>query len=112
MIVRVAEDADTLPSGAAVRRREKVIVSPFVIQRDPALYPDPERYDPDRFTVEARRARPRFAYIPFGAGPRACIGRNLAMLEMVVTLARVLERFELEPVEDSRTSVRVRARRA
>ena len=108
-IVRVAQAADALPSGARVVRGAKLIVSPFVLHRDPSLYPDPERYDPDRFTVEARRARPRFAYIPFGAGPRACIGRNLAMLEIVVTVAHVLERFELEAA--GRASVRVARRR-
>jgi cytochrome P450 len=107
VIMRLARGEDTLPSGARVRARSRVIVSPYVLHRDPALFPDPERYDPDRFEPEARRARPSFAYIPFGAGPRACIGRNLAMLEIVLTVARVVERFELEADGDS--AVRVHA---
>ena len=96
-IVRVAQGPDRLPSGTAVARGTKVLVSPFVLHRDPSLHPRPERFDPERFGDEARGTRSRFAYIPFGAGPRTCIGRNLAMLEIVLVTARVAERFDLAP---------------
>jgi cytochrome P450 len=108
MIVRIAQRADRLPSGAAVRRGAKLIVSPHILHRDPALFPDPEHFRPERFTLDARRARTRWAYLPFGAGPRACVGRNLAMLEIVITVARALARFELEPAGDG-SAIRLRA---
>lgn len=107
IIVRVAESDDRLPSGAKVRRGMKLMVSPFVLHREPSLFPEPQRFDPERFTLEARRTRTRWAYLPFGAGPRACVARNLAILEIVVASVRALERFELEPDGDRR-AIRVR----
>jgi cytochrome P450 len=98
VIDRVARAADRLPTGAAVAPGTKVLVSPLVMHRDPSLHPDPERFDPDRFTPEARRRRSRFAYLPFGAGPRTCLGRNLALLEAVLVATRVAQRFDLEPL--------------
>ena len=54
---------------------------PFVVHRRPKLWPDPERFDPNRFAPEHESARPRFALIPFGGGPRGCIGNQFAMVE-------------------------------
>jgi enediyne biosynthesis protein E7 len=99
IVVRVACASDRLPSGAEVRLGDKVLVSPYVLHRDPALHPDPERFDPERFSPEARRARSPFAYVPFGAGPRVCIGKNLALLECVLVAARAVQRFEIGPAE-------------
>lgn len=96
-IVRIAQAPDRLPSGAEVERGAKVLVAPYVLHTDPALYPDPRRFDPARFTPEARRARERFAYIPFGAGPRTCIARNLAMVQLVLAVGAVLCRAPSNP---------------
>jgi cytochrome P450 len=70
-----------------------------VTQRHPGLWDDPERFDPERFAPERVAARPRFAYFPFGGGPRLCIGIGFAMTEAQLVLASVASRFRLEPVE-------------
>ncbi|HSG20983.1 MAG TPA: cytochrome P450, partial [Burkholderiaceae bacterium] len=77
-----------------------VAVSPYVTQRDPALWPDPERFDPGRFAPERSAERPRFAYFPFGGGPHQCIGQGFALLEAALVLATVLQRYALELVPD------------
>jgi cytochrome P450 len=74
-------------------------VSPYALHRRPHLWPDPERFDPDRFSPAAEASRPRFAWLPFGAGPRVCIGAGFAMLEAQILLAQIAQRFDLEPVE-------------
>lgn len=70
-----------------------VIISPYVLQRRPQHWPDPLRFDPSRFLGRSTRHP---AYVPFGDGPRLCIGRELALGEMVVVLARLLSRFRVE----------------
>ena len=67
--------------GYRVPKGSLVFLIPFVIHRRPALWPDPERFDPGRFTPEQEAARPKFAYMPFGGGPRGCIGNQFAMVE-------------------------------
>jgi len=62
------------------------IISPYAIHRDPAVFPDPERFDPARF-LRKEQELPRFAYLPFGAGSRACIGSQYAMMEATLILA-------------------------
>jgi cytochrome P450 len=68
-----------------------VFVSPWVLHRDPRRWPDPERFDPERF-AEGREP-PSFAYLPFGAGPRLCIGKHLALLEAQLILATLARRY-------------------
>lgn len=65
----------------------------YAVHRDPALWEDPLRFDPDRFTPERSAGRPRFAYFPFGGGQRQCIGEHLALLEGKVILAMLGRRF-------------------
>jgi cytochrome P450 len=68
-------------------------LSPYVMHRTPRYWPDPERFDPDRFLPEARAARSKFTYFPFGGGPRVCIGERFAMLEATLILATVGQRW-------------------
>jgi cytochrome P450 len=82
-----------IPAGA------DVLVSPWVTHRHPVYWPDPERFDPERFTPEGEAARPRYAWFPFGGGPRACIGRHFSMLEAVLMLAVLLRDHELSAVD-------------
>ena len=79
--------------------RTTVLMSQFVMHRDPRYYPDPLRFDPQRFTPEAKASRPKLAYFPFGAGPRQCIGESFAWMEGVLALATLgqLWQFRLQP---------------
>ncbi|MGW6842287.1 cytochrome P450 [Streptomyces sp. NPDC054958] len=83
----------TVPAGA------DVILAPWVTHRHPDHWPDPDRFDPERFTPEAEAGRPRYAWFPFGGGPRACIGQHFSMLESVIALAMILRAYEFEAVD-------------
>ena len=72
-----------------------VTLSPYVTQRHPDLWPDPNRFDPTRFLGEPPANRPRYAYFPFGGGPRKCIGLQFALMEAQIMLATLIQRFEL-----------------
>jgi len=75
-----------------------VVVSQWVTHRDPRFWPDPERFDPLRFTAEAKASRPKMAYFPFGAGPRVCIGESFAWMEGVLVLAVLAQKWRLRRV--------------
>jgi cytochrome P450 len=92
--------ADDEIGGYHVPRGSLVFLIPFVVHRRPKLWPDPCRFDPGRFAPEHEAARPRFAYIPFGGGPRGCIGNQFAMVEAQLIVAAVAQRYRLELVPD------------
>jgi cytochrome P450 len=77
----------TVPPGAIIN------IYPYVTHRNPVLWPDPERFDPDRFDPHRAAGRHRFAYLPFGGGPRICIGQGFAMTEAIIVIASVAQRF-------------------
>ncbi|NJQ03483.1 cytochrome P450 [Streptomyces zingiberis] len=83
-------DGVTIPAGG------EALVVPWAIHRHPDHWEDPERFDPDRFLPERERDRPRYAWLPFGGGPRACIGQHFSMLESVLALAAFLRAFTIE----------------
>jgi cytochrome P450 len=72
-----------------------VLICQYITHRDVRYFPDPERFDPDRWNEEAARKIPRFAYLPFGAGPRVCIGAAFAAMEASLLLATIAQRFRL-----------------
>lgn len=74
----------------------RIIVSPWLVHRHKLLWTDPDLFNPARFLPGAREKIDRFAFIPFGAGPRICIGMGFAMQEAVILLAHVLKNFRLE----------------
>jgi cytochrome P450 len=85
-----------------VRMREHLIpagslvyTSPYIVHHDARWYPDPERFDPERWRPEAIVGRPKFAYAPFGAGTRVCIGEQFAWMEGVLLLATIAQRWRL-----------------
>ncbi|WP_128379301.1 cytochrome P450 [Streptomyces cavernae] len=91
--------ADAVVDGYRIPAGADVLICPGVTHRKPEYWPDPERFDPERFSPEAEASRPRYAWYPFGGGPRACIGQHFSMLESVLCLAVLLQRYELAPVD-------------
>jgi len=88
------EDDEIL--GWAVPAGTTLFVFPWVIHRDARLYPDPLRFDPDRWIESFERRLPRHAYLPFGSGPRMCIGREFARMELALIVAAIAQRYRLE----------------
>ena len=97
LLTRRAIAADTV-GAISLPAMADVLISPYLVQRHPAHWPDPARFDPDRFLPEYNSVRNRFAYLPFGLGPRACIGEHLALVEMHTHVATLARRFDLELV--------------
>src|ERR1700704_5883160 len=75
-----------------------VLISQFVTHRDPRYFPDPLRFDPNRFTSEAKSRRTKFTYFPFGAGVRQCIGESFAWMEGVLLLVTLVQKWKLSLV--------------
>jgi cytochrome P450 len=100
---RALVDADlgqvVIPAGALA------VLSPFVTHRDSRWYPEPERFDPDRWAPEAREARPQHAYFPFGGGTRMCIGEGFALAEARAVLRTLLPRWAFELVPGRRVEI-------
>jgi cytochrome P450 len=75
-----------------------VLIPVYVTHRHPDFWPEPDKFDPERFTAAAAAARPRYAYFPFGGGPRQCIGNNFALIEMQLVVAAIAQRFRFRLV--------------
>jgi cytochrome P450 len=96
-IEREALDDDEI-GGYAIPAGSMVVISAFTMHRNPLYWENPEGFDPQRFAPERAEHRPRGAYIPFGAGPRVCIGNQFALMEASLVLATVLQRYRLDLV--------------
>jgi cytochrome P450 len=84
--------------GYVIPAKSVILLIPYVTHRHPAFWEEPERFDPERFTSERAVARSRYAYFPFGGGPRQCIGNNFALMEAHLILATVAQRYRLQLV--------------
>ena len=78
--------------------RSILVMSQYVMHRHPQYFPAPERFDPERWTPEAKESRPRFSYFPFGGGPRVCIGESFAWMEGVLVLAALAQQWKFRLV--------------
>jgi cytochrome P450 len=83
-----------VPAGA------NVVMSTWIMHRDPRYFPEPEKFDPDRWLPEKAQGLPKFAYFPFGGGPRQCIGAAFAMMEATLLLAAIAQRFQFRAVAE------------
>jgi cytochrome P450 len=83
-----------LPLGA------NVVVSPWVMHHDARFFTDPQEFNPDRWSTERTQTLPKYAYFPFGAGPRGCVGQSFAMMEATLLLATIAQRFRFAVVPD------------
>jgi cytochrome P450 len=87
---------ESVLGGYAIRTGALLLLSPYLTHRHPAVWEEPDRFDPDRFIPSRAAGRPAFAYFPFGGGPRRCIGSALATLEMQSIVAQVAQRYRLD----------------
>ena len=101
VIPRQANAADTI-GGFKVPRNARMLISPFVTHRRHDYWPQADRFRPERFAAGHEAGRHRFAYLPFGAGPRSCIGRQFALAEIQTALAVLVPRFTLRLVPGRR----------
>ncbi len=87
--------ADDEILGHRIPAGSEVMILPWLLHRKPALWENPACFDPERFAPERAARRPRFAYVPFGAGPRICIGAAFAITEAMIILATIVQRYRL-----------------
>ncbi|XWX04041.1 cytochrome P450 [Aggregatilineales bacterium SYSU G02658] len=87
--------------GYTIPKYSTVIILPYVIHRDARWFADPERFDPDRFSPAREASLPKYAYLPFGGGPRICIGNAFAMMEAKLILAAIVQRWRLRRASDA-----------
>ena len=107
VIARRASE-DTEVGGYPVPRGAEVILWVYMAHRDPRFFPDPEAFRPERFTREAAAQLPKLAYLPFGGGPRACIGKTFAMMEARLILATLAQRHRVALAPGQSLDVRPR----
>jgi cytochrome P450 len=98
-ISRAALGPDEL-AGQPIRRGTMVVIAPYVLHRHRALWSRPDSFDPNRFLNGARDTIDRYSYLPFGVGPRICIGATFALQEASIVVATILRHFNLEPAPD------------
>ena len=91
---------DTMLGDYLLRAGSTIIVSQYVSHRDPALWDHPDEFDPTRFEPPSQDRRPKFAYYPFGAGPRQCIGKEIALLEMMAIIPALLKHYRFTIIPD------------
>ncbi len=103
VISRNAVNADEI-GGYVIPAHAPLLLLPYITHRHPAFWEEPERFNPERFTPERVAARPRYAYVPFGGGPRQCIGNVFAMTEAQLILATVAQQYCLELVPGQEVS--------
>jgi cytochrome P450 len=94
---RVAREPDEI-CGRPVRKGAQIAILPWVLHRHRTLWDNPDCFDPERFSQEKSATRPRFAYLPFGGGPRICIGAQLALIEVSLLVATIAQRYRLKLV--------------
>jgi cytochrome P450 len=87
--------------GYVVHAGSLVVMSPWVVHRNANYFPDPERFDPDRWRADGHNGRPRFAYFPFGGGSRGCMGEAFAWMEGVLLLAVIAQRWRFRLIDES-----------
>jgi len=109
--IREAQVDDVI-GDTRIKKKNAIVVLPWVLHRHRALWENPDRFEPERFSPERSQGRPRFAYMPFGGGPRICIGAALAMTEAQLILATIAQRYRmtLVPGQDIRLLHRVTLR--
>jgi cytochrome P450 len=87
--------------GYDIPANSEIFLCPYITHRRPDMWEEPERFDPDRFTAERSANRPRFAYFPFGGGPRVCIGNTFALVEAQIIMAMIAQAYQFRLLPES-----------
>ena len=98
MTRRALEDHEL--GGYLLPARTFILISPYVTHHDPRFFPAPEVFNPERWAAEHDQSRPKFAYFPFGGGPRQCLGEHFAWLEGILLLATLAQQWQMRLVPD------------
>ncbi|XP_014286356.1 cytochrome P450 6k1 isoform X2 [Halyomorpha halys] len=98
-LIRACTTPITLPTGDRLERGDNMLIPVFSIHRDPQYYPDPEKFDPERFSPENIGSIRPFTYMPFGEGPRICIGNRFGLMQTKVGIMTVLRDFKVIPCD-------------
>ena len=102
---RTALADDDVGGRCFIPRGALVVISPYLLHRHKTLWREPDRFHPERFMPGARETIERYAYLPFGAGPRVCIGQQFAMVEASIVLATLVRTLRFEHVGEPPTPV-------
>lgn len=94
-IVRQAAQDDVI-DGYKITKGDTIVLSPYAVQRNERVWPEPAKFDPERFSAERGKAIHRYAWFPFGGGARLCIGNNFAMMEMQIIVALVCSKYNFQ----------------
>ena len=97
-LLRKANETTDIAPGVTVKAGERVLISPWVLHRHQAYWEEPEQFRPERFLDETAGERPRYAYMPFGGGPRVCIGASFSLMEAVLILGTYAQRMKLRVI--------------
>lgn len=97
-LLRICTEEYKMPnSNVTIKPGTRTLIPIYGFHHDPQYYPNPDKFDPDRFTKEASATRPQYAFIPFGEGPRVCIGQRFAMMQVRVGLVALLRTLKFSP---------------
>lgn len=99
-------DYEVPDSNLVIEKRSSVLIPAYAIQHDPEYYPNPEKFDPDRFGHEETQNRNVMAWLPFGEGPRNCIGLRFGMMQTRIGLVSLLNNFEFTPSKKTPTIIK------
>ncbi len=107
---RTATEDYTMRGVGLIPKGSALVCAPIVVQRDARWWPEPDRFDPERFTEAAKTGRARFAYFPFGGGTRQCIGEGFAWMEAVLALSTIVRSWRLSLPSRTEDSMELLAR--
>ncbi|CAI6345460.1 unnamed protein product [Macrosiphum euphorbiae] len=107
-LLRIATKTYHVPdSTLVIKKGQKIIIPTYSIHRDPKYYTNPDVFDPERYSPEEKSKRPSGSDLLFGDGPRFCIGKRLAELEMKLGLSEIISKFEVLPCEKTENPVQL-----
>ncbi|CAH1408205.1 unnamed protein product [Nezara viridula] len=109
-VTRVCTSPLTFPDGFQVEKGDQMILPTWSLQHDPQYFPDPEKFDPERFSEQNKDSIVPYTYLPFGEGPRMCLGMRFGQLQMKVGLVSILRKYNVEPTKDTEIPLTLKAR--